>query len=534
MTNDKLTRNVYIILYAGFQHQLVSTTSRDMGVSHLVLPLGALTVATSIKNSKNFREKDKVFISHSFDEVCRLTESYVNDRIYFLVSSVQIMENIRSDQNFALQCHKDFKKLYPDIYTVVGGPDISMDRESYLGCFDLVFEGEIGDIDLIDVIKSGCHHYVAEKLLDINSEIVDYELLADKKYLLATIQTTRGCPGNCDFCNLPYLFGRKIRSIDESTLNLRLESLLKVHKGFVIVADDNFGGGEPGRITGLLDAIIKFQKKHGYPFAFIIQVSISISNHPALLKKLREANIICVFIGIESPSRDVLVSVGKKQNLSRALEDQVDAFIQHGILPFISFILGLDREPEDIVDQFKKLINRSGTPLMLINMICPRVQTKYRAKLEKEGRLLTDPFYFDNSLLLMKPSRGYSTVIDDYIHLTRWFYSSRRILGYCSGIISRIKKNRDRKIDKKLMKNAPLALVLKGLGVYLYLCFKSKTFLGLIHFFKIIFNPKEYLVYSLILYAGALGLKTQTVGGLPKMVSGMQELRKQKLYPFCS
>ncbi|MHB8055877.1 MAG: radical SAM protein, partial [Candidatus Aminicenantales bacterium] len=222
-------RNVYIFF----------APNGNIKIRRLVMPMGLLIAAGAVRKSPLFGKDDRLYICDTFREVLRKAELHKNDRIHFLVSSVGVIRAIKRSADPAVDCLKNLKRRYPNIVSCVGGPDIYFGPEDYQSHFDVVFQGEIGAVDLIEVIRSGVPFFQAPPA-DMDAEPLDYGLLAGKKYLAASLQTTRGCPFDCAFCNVGRLFGRGIRSIDPGNLEARLESLAKVHKGFVIIADDSF------------------------------------------------------------------------------------------------------------------------------------------------------------------------------------------------------------------------------------------------------------------------------------------------------
>ena len=515
-------KNIYLIFTAGY----------NIGVSRLVTPLGALSVATSIKNSKLYRKGDKVFICDTFDEVSRFAKLYEDERLYFLVSSVQIIRGVTIETNTALQYKNKLKEQFPNLCSVVGGPDVSLNPGSYIGNFDFVFQGEIGDLDILEIINSGRKHYIQNKPVDINAEIFDYRLLQGKKYLAGAIQTTRGCPFPCDFCNIGFMYGKQTRSICGDTLIKRFEALLEVHKGFVIISDDNFGGGVPEKAEQLLDIIIKFQIEHNYPFIFAIQASVNFSQYPSVMNKFRKSNVVAAFIGIESPSEDVLLSINKKHNVITTLEDQIDVFINYGIFPYVSLIVGLDNEPSDIVAHIKKFLEACSTPLMAVNMINPVIGSTFRENLITEGRLLNHEIYHEYRLPPLITKRNYVNVISDYIEILKWAFKSKRLLKFSNQIVLETGKWRDDIIVKEFMNGISWLFVAKAMLVYFLLCIKSKTYSGIILFFRLFFYSKADIIYSLVIRSVGIGVKLHVKKEIKTVTAGLKKLEEKGHYPY--
>lgn len=513
--------NVYVLYLAGFK----------IAFPRIVTPLGPLIVASSIRHSPSFGAGDKVIVCDSFKEVAATFRKYRREHLYYLVSSVQVLRGVTVDTNTAIRSVKRVKALHPRVKTVVGGPDVSINPQVYADDFDLVFDGEVGNADLVEIIQSDQRYYLSRDV-DINSETVDYEVLAGKKYLAGSIQTSRGCPFRCSFCNVISIYGKDTRVLSDEALYARLESLSRIHRGFVIISDDNVGSGIPQRAEQVLDVIIDFQEKNDYPFVFGIQASMNLTRKPTFMKKLSRAGVIGALIGVESPSRDVLIDINKRHNVTDALASQIRVFIDHGIFPLASFIFGLDREPDDVVEQFKLLLEKCGTPLVGLNLFNPVRGSRLRDEYREQKRLLSHPIYYEHDLIPARTVRDYSRVVDDYIEMVRWIYEGRRLTGYSSRLSEGLSEGRDQTLERVFAQQVTPWLTTRMVTLYIILCLRSRTWAGFGHLLQIARGSRTDRFVGLMIAGIAMAQKCEYLAIVRKLQAGMKRLRKERLYPY--
>jgi len=514
-------RNVYL-LFSPFG---------DIKIRRFVMPLGLLVVAGSIRKSPHFGKDDRIHICDTFREVLARAEAHKSDRLHFMVSAIGAFRGIGRPSNPAIDAVKKLKRRHPKIVSCVGGPAVALYREDFLPHFDLVFQGEIGSLDLLEVLRSGGRFFQAPTA-DMDAEPLDYGILAGKKFLTASLQTARGCPYDCAFCNIGHIFGRGARSIRPETLDARLEALAKVHTGFVIIADDSFAGAQEDRMRAFLDVMIRFQRRRGYPFLFGLQTPVRTSRRPEILRLMREANIVAAYLGIESPSEDALTEAGKKHNLEEPLAEQVDAFARNGIAPYLSLILGLDREPPDIAARLRGFLDTAGSPFLMLALITPLPGTRVRAMAEAENRLLNHPLYMEDFLISMKTDRPYLDVMRDYGDVLTWFFSTRRLFSYCDRMRDRIAEMRDPEVLGAFLKHVRPSVFVKAVVLYIGLCLQAGAWIGLAGLFRLIGKPKAEVFDHLIIRGVAVGGKAGYRKILRRVKKGLGRLRAAGLYPF--
>jgi radical SAM superfamily enzyme YgiQ (UPF0313 family) len=516
---------------SGGNAYLLFSTVTNVSMPRLMFPLALATVAGSIRRSSRFGRQDRIVICDTEAEVYRQIRKNSNQQIHVLVSSVQMIRGVTVNTNTAIRFIRRLKARYPGVVTMVGGPDVSLTPDLYRPYFDIVFEGEVGAVDLLEVIAAGGVRHAAQDV-DPNDETVDWDLLQGRTYRAGLLQTTRGCPHRCDFCNIGHLYGRKPRFLRDEVLLRRLEDLARVHRGPVFIGDDNFGGGVPAAAGRILDVLIRFQRENGYPFLFIVQCAVDFADHPDIVEKFRDANVAGVFLGIESPSVAALQGVGKNPNLGRSLEDRVRTWTRSGMIPVLSFILGLDDEPDDIRKRLQHFIERCGTPLFQVNLLNPVEGSAFRPVAEAEGRLLPDPVYFEHTLIPMKTRRDYVRIHRDYRDINAWAYRPRRILGLTKRVLADTRQGRDSAISKVFMDRVSRLTLVKLSFVYAVLCLRARLPRGWLLLGRLPFLRKAEIFDSLVV-GGAVMVMCAEIGRLSRRVGrGMIVLKEKGLYPY--
>ncbi len=201
------------------------------------------------------------------------------------------------------------------------------------------------------------------------------------------VQFARGCPFKCEFCDIIELFGRVPRVKTAEQILAELEVLyLTGYRGPLDFVDDNFIGNKKA-VKAFLPHLIAWQKAHGYPFAFSTEASINLADDDALLALMRAANFFFVFIGIESPDTDTLVSMQKKQNTRRVIADSVHKVYRAGMIVTAGFILGFDSEKGPIAEAMIECIEAAAIPIGMIGLLYALPGTQLTRRLAREGRL---------------------------------------------------------------------------------------------------------------------------------------------------
>jgi len=274
----------------------------------------------------------------------------------------------------------------------VGGPDITSSPEAYEAAdFRVLGEAEAIIGAFIHAWNSGIRQgtFEAEKFTaDITrSPIPRFDLLKRANYIHVGVQFARGCPFNCEFCDIIELYGRKPRVKTAEQMLAELDRLYELgHRGWVDFVDDNFIGNKKA-VKAFLPHLIQWQKAWGYPFRFSTEASINLADDDALLALMREANFFTVFVGIESPDSDTLVSMQKKQNTRRVLADGIHKIYRAGMFVTAGFILGFDSEKGSIADAMIECIDATAIPVCMVGLLYALPNTQLTRRLAREERL---------------------------------------------------------------------------------------------------------------------------------------------------
>jgi len=275
---------------------------------------------------------------------------------------------------------------------VVGGPDISSSPQLYDEAdFKVIGEAELVIADFIAAWERGDRRgsFVAEKFTaDVTrTPVPRFELLTFKDYLRIGVQFSRGCPFNCEFCDIIELYGRVPRVKTPDQMLVELDALYALgFRGRVDFVDDNLVGNKKA-LRELLPRLIEWQRAHGFPFEFSTEASVNIAADDQVLAWMRDANFFAFFVGIESPDEATLVGMQKKQNTMRDLVESVHKINAHGMWVTAGFILGFDTERSGVADSMVRFIEESAIPICMVGLLYALPNTQLTRRLEHEGRL---------------------------------------------------------------------------------------------------------------------------------------------------
>jgi len=291
-------------------------------------PLGLITVAAMLPQDWELKLIDT--------NVSVLKDKDINWADYVFLSGMSVQ--IKSFRDIILRCNKLGTKV------VAGGPLATMQYKEFLGVDHFVLnEAEITLPQFLKDLENGDPKYVytSDQFPDItNTPIPRWDLLDMKKYASMSLQYSRGCPYDCEFCSITILNGRVPRTKTTGQLTAELDKLYQLGwRGSLSVVDDNFIGNKRKLKKEILPAIIEWSKEHKYPFHFITEVSINLADDDELLKMMVEAGFYSVFVGIETPNEKGLEECGKNQNLRRDLVSSINKLQSKGMLVSGGFIV---------------------------------------------------------------------------------------------------------------------------------------------------------------------------------------------------
>jgi hypothetical protein len=226
---------------------------------------------------------------------------------------------------------------------------------------------------------------------DMNtSPVPRFDLLKFSNYLQIGIQWNRGCPFNCEFCDIIELFGRTPRGKSSGQVLAELQALYDLgYRGHVDVVDDNFIGNKKA-VKELLPHFIQWSKDHHWPFEYSTEASLNLADDEPLMQLMMEAGFTWLFVGIETPNEDTLMANNKRQNTHRSIADSVHKLIQHGMIVNAGYIVGFDGEKEGVAQAILDNIEATNIPVNMAGLLFALPNTQLTKRLAKEGRLRAD------------------------------------------------------------------------------------------------------------------------------------------------
>jgi radical SAM superfamily enzyme YgiQ (UPF0313 family) len=327
------------------------------------------------------------------------------------------------------------------VRTVVGGPVTSSVQELPLAA-DHVVVGEAEDLmsGLVADLEAGNAqpYYEAHSLPDLTrTPLPDLDLVNLKAYSAMGIQFSRGCPFNCEFCDIIEIYGRRPRTKTPNQILAELDLLLDHRwRGSVFLVDDNFIGNKK-KVKALLPVLADWNSRHGHPFAFFTEASLNLADDSELLEMMKAAGFIRVFLGIETPVEASLKEAQKLQNTRRSLLESVKHIQSYGLEVMAGFIVGFDNDPDDVFDLQVKFIDESAIPLAMVGLLQALPGTQLYRRLIKEGRLVTEGDGDNmetrlNFIPKMDPQRlieGYRSILQRIYERDAYYDRVRRFLS---------------------------------------------------------------------------------------------------------
>jgi radical SAM superfamily enzyme YgiQ (UPF0313 family) len=257
-----------------------------------------------------------------------------------------------------------------------------------------------------------------------------FDLVNFDDYTTLGVQTSRGCPFDCEFCDIVNLFGRKPRYKTPNQLIEELETIYRLGwRREVFITDDNFIGSK-SHAKALLEKLIPWMKMHGEPFAFWTQASVNLGQDLELIDLMTTANFNTVFVGIESPDERILELNRKFQNIRNPLLESVANINANGLSIVASFIIGFDGEKTGAGERITSFVDLAHIPMVMLNVLYALPNTRLWERLKAEGRLKkieSRPGVYDYRPNFV-PSRAESEVLAEYLAAWDYLYEPSRYL----------------------------------------------------------------------------------------------------------
>ena len=342
-------------------------------------PLGLLTVASMLPADWNKKLIDL--------NATGLEDNDILWADYVFISAMSIQSD--SVDEIIRRC----KKLNTKI--VAGGPLFTSSSEYYNNVDHLILnEAEITLPQFLTDLKEGKpkQKYTSEDWANIETTPLPlWEIVSMNNYTSMNLQYSRGCPYDCDFCDITVLYGRKPRTKTKEQVIAELDILYySGWRGPVFFVDDNFIGNKVKLKKEILPAIADWMEKRKNPFYLNTEASINLADDEQLMQLMVIAGFEAVFIGIESPNEESLVECNKTQNRNRDLISSVKKIQSAGLEVQGGFIVGFDNDPPSIFEMLTDFIQDSGIVTAMVGLLNAPKGTKLQKRLEKEGRMIKD------------------------------------------------------------------------------------------------------------------------------------------------
>lgn len=387
-------------------------------------PLGLLTIASILPAGWNKRLIDL--------NVSELRESDIAWADMVLVSAMIIQRTSASE--VIARCRAQNKTI------LAGGPLFTAQPENFPE-IDHIFLGEAEKTlpQFIEDWQAGRTEkiYRSGDWPDIKETPVPmWELIDLKNYVTVSVQFSRGCPFNCEFCDIIILNGQKTRTKSPEQFIQELEELYRAGwRRSIFIADDNLIGNKI-QIKSMLRALIAWQKKRHYPFNFLTQASVNLAADDELLNLMSAANFSKVFLGLETPNGSSLEECGKIQNLKNDVAAAVKKIHRHGMQVMGGFIIGFDNDPNDIFERQKAFIESIGVSVAMVGLLTALPGTRLYNRLKDERRLIGESTGGNTDAVInFIPKMNKEKMLREYKKLVRTLYSARSYYGRIDSFI---------------------------------------------------------------------------------------------------
>jgi len=383
-------------------------------------PLGLITVAGILPSQWELKLVDR--------NVEDITEAQWEWAQIVILSGMIVQKQDLLDQ--VTEAKRRGKKV------AVGGPYATALHEEVeaVGADYLILdEGEITIPLFVSAVENG----VTSGIFRSNGErpdvtttpIARFDLLKFDAYSEMAVQFSRGCPFQCEFCDIIVLYGRKPRTKSPEQMIAELERLYELGwRRSIFMVDDNFIGNKRN-VKLLLKELAPWMKEKGYPFTFATEASVDLANDQELMDLMTECNFGAVFLGIETPDTDSLTVTQKYQNTRDPLSESVQKIIKSGLRVMAGFIVGFDGEKSGAGDRIVNFVEKTTIPIALFSMLQALPDTALWHRLKKEGRLQAESANINQTTLMnFIPTRPIEEIALEFVNSFWELYDPEKFL----------------------------------------------------------------------------------------------------------
>lgn len=441
-------------------------------------PLGLITIASMLPDDWEKKLLDM--------NVTRLSDNDLNWADYVFISAMTVQKD--SAREVIDRCRR------LGVRTVAGGPLFTCNSEDYDDVGHLLLnEGELTVPEFLRDLEEGRpkHIYSSDEWADLAATpMPSWDLVDISRYATLNIQYSRGCPFNCDFCNVTSLFGHTPRTKSARQLLSELEAiLLRGWRGGVFFVDDNFIGNRRRLKEEILPALIDWMADHRNPFSFVTEASINLADDEELMDLMVRAGFDTVFIGIETVNEESLLECNKIHNKNRDLIACVKKIQKCGLQVQGGFIVGFDNDKPDLFGKMVNFIQDSGIVSAMVGLLNAPKGTGLYKRLEGEGRL-TDEFSGDNTNLSLNfiPKMDRMELIRGYRHIVATIYSPKH---YYRRVITFLKEFRPARTGSHQLKLNNILAFVKS-NILLGVLGKERLYYWKLVFWSLLKRPRLF------------------------------------------
>ncbi|MBM0743443.1 DUF4070 domain-containing protein [Phormidium sp. CLA17] len=394
------------------------------GLKAVIPPLGIITVAALLPQDWEIRFRDR-------NVTCETEADWAWCDLVIISAMIVHKPDFQALIRKAVRLGKS---------VAVGGPyptSVPQDALDAGAHFLILDEGEMTVPKFLEALRQGETQGIFRSIdkPDVTqSPMPRFDLLKQDAYLMMAIQFSRGCPFNCEFCDIISLYGRKPRTKEPDQALAELQTLYDLGwRGSLFIVDDNFIGNQRN-VKRFLRELVPWMEQHNHPFTFITEASVNLAEDDEMLQLMGEAGFYAVFLGIETPDQDSLQVTRKVQNTRNPLIEACLKINEAGLLIYAGFILGFDGERSGAGDRIQAFIEQTSIPQPMLGILQALPNTALWDRLQREQRLIEGTNHATgdlNMLMNFVPTRPISEIAEEYVEGFWTLYEPQNYLRRC-------------------------------------------------------------------------------------------------------